>query len=173
MAQRKPFHPLSYSKGDLVRPNAFSVTFQESGLYLMCNKCTIVMPKSVAIPVPWMTGIMQLAGRQNGAFAFNVSFYAGVGGEYDSLKDLYTWRNKCLEHEKGIIGLPEQYKKEVSIIVHKTNFDEDSSPLYEFQCKGVWPTDIQDIPLDVGNDGIVELSANFAADVIFMSGFQS
>ena len=73
MAQRKPFHPLSYSKGDLVRPNAFSVTFQESGLYLMCNKCTIVMPKSVAIPVPWMTGIMQLAGRQNGAFAFNVS----------------------------------------------------------------------------------------------------
>lgn len=170
MAGREPFHPLSYVKGDLARPNLFTVTFEDEALRLLCNKITLQMPKSTAIPVPWMTGVMQLAGRMTNPFSFSVSFYAGTEGNYNTLKFLYEWRNKCINHTTGVLGLPAEYKKEVGIILHNTNYSGDGgSSLYNFECKGVWPIEIQDINLDVSSDSLLELQTTFAADIIHMA----
>lgn len=173
---RNLFHPHPY-KSDIVRPNMFEVILGQpegvspasmEGLYMLCNKFTLSLPKSTAIPVPWMSGTMQLAGRQAQPFSFSVSFLAGNpnGASWDTLTALQEWRNIAFDHQSGRIGLAKEYKVQSCIRIMDTTYE---TALYEYFAEGVWPVEIGDINLQVDADGILELSCTFAADKIYLN----
>lgn len=173
---RSLFFPMPY-KGDLVRPNTFEVIFGQppgistgamEGLYMLCNSFTLTLPKSNAIQVPWMSGIMQLAGRQAAPFNFSVSFLAGNpnGASWDTLTALQEWRNICFDHQTGRIGLAREYKVQACIRIMDTTYE---NALYEYFAEGVWPTEIGDMSLNVGSNDLLNLSCQFSADKIYLN----
>ena len=173
---RQLFSPFPY-RGDLVRGNTFEVIFGQpsgvttsamEGLYMLCNKFTLTLPKSHSINIPWMSGIMQLAGRQADAFNFSVSFLAGNpdGASWDTLTALQEWRNMCLDHQTGRIGLAREYKVQACIRIMNTTYE---TALYEYFAEGVWPISIGDISLQVDQNDVMNLECNFAADKIYLN----
>lgn len=173
---RQLFMPCPY-KGDLIRGNTFEVilgqpigisTSAMEGLYMLCNKFTLSLPKSHAIPVPWMSGIMQLAGRQESPFSFSVSFLAGNpnGASWDTLTALQEWRNLCFDHQTGRIGLAKEYKVQACIRIMDTTYE---TALYEYFAEGVWPQAISDLNLHVDNNDIMNLECTFSADKIYLN----
>jgi len=154
------------------------------GLSLYCDKFTLQLPKSNVIQVPWISGVTQLAGRNNQPFQITAEFYAGLGSKSidsigsnkntalgssyitdDCLRLLYAWRNLCFDARTGQIGLAPNYKKPATIFMYDPS---GVKVIYEFTVHGLWPSAINDIELDVSADDIVKLSVTMQADFVYM-----
>ena len=154
------------------------------GLSLYCSKFSLNLPKSNVIQVPWISGVTQLAGRNNQAFTINAEFYAGLGAKSvssntnmnqrlgsqyvndDVLRLLYAWRNLCFDARTGQIGLAPNYKKPATIFMYDPS---GVKIIYEFTVHGLWPSELANIDLDVSNDDIVKISATMQADFVYMA----
>ena len=153
------------------------------GLSLYCSKFSLNLPKSNVIQVPWISGVTQLAGRNNQAFTINAEFYAGLGSNSvgsedknqrlgstvvsdDVLRILYAWRNLCFDARSGQIGLAPNYKKPATIFMYDPS---GVKIIYEFTVQGLWPSELGNIELDVSSDDIVKISATMQADFVYMS----
>ena len=67
----------------------------------MCKNINIILPKTNAVAVPWISGIMQLAGRVSSQYTFNASFLVGTDNSYDTWRHLYNWRQEVFNHDTG------------------------------------------------------------------------
>lgn len=165
-----------------------STTFSSQaagGLSLYCSKFTLNLPKSHVIQVPWISGVTQLAGRNNQPFTIQAEFYAGLGAQSlgaigsgnkdqslgslsvtdDILRLLYAWRNLCFDARSGQIGLAPNYKKPATIFMYDPS---GVKIIYEFTVQGLWPSEISNIELDIQSDDIVRLSTTMQADYVYM-----
>lgn len=155
------------------------------GLSLYCSKFSLNLPKSNVIQVPWISGVTQLAGRNNQAFTINAEFYAGLGSKSigsiidgsistlgsnvvtdDVLRLLYAWRNLCFDARTGQIGLAPNYKKPATIFMYDPS---GVKIIYEFTVHGLWPSELANIELDVSSDDIVKISATMQADFVYLA----
>jgi len=174
MRNRNIYHPIDI-RSDFVRKNAFElIVAGQEPLHILCRTLTITLPATNNVAVPWISGIMQLAGRVNQQYTFTATFLDGVDNPYDTLQDLYRWRNLVFNHNTGRISLAHEYKKEATINVYDITADMDdtgSSLQYEFKLSGVWPTNIESITLSVEDDTVLEISAMFAADKLWINNF--
>ncbi len=174
MRNRNIYHPVNI-RSDFVRKNAFELIINgHDPLRILCKSITVVLPKTNAVQVPWIGGVMQLAGRVNQQYSFTATFLVGLDHQYDSWRNLYDWRNKVFNHDTGRIALAHEYKKEATINIYDVTADEDStgnSLQYMVKADGVWPTDVQDLTFSVEDDTVLEVSANFAADKIWIEKF--
>jgi len=186
------YHPVSVN-GDFIRRNAFELVVASGNatindnIRLMCKTFTLQLPKTNAVQVPWINGVMQVAGRIS-AFNFSASFLVGletgnntIKNSYDTLTSLYEWRNLVMGHDTGCIGLPSSYKKDADLFIHDvragcaSTFDSGAGSVnsdsvrYKFKIKGLWPTSIDDIQFDVEQDSVLEITAQFAADLVSRS----
>lgn len=166
-----------------------STTFSSQaagGLSMYCSKFTLNLPKSNIIQVPWISGVTQLAGRNKEAFTITAEFYAGLGAQSlgaigngnnqqslgslavtdDILRLLYAWRNLCFDARSGQIGLAPNYKKPATIFMYDPS---GVKIIYEFTVQGLWPSEINNIELDVSSDDIVKLSTTMQADFVYMA----
>ena len=174
MRDRNIYHPVDI-RSDFVRKNAFElIVVGQEPLHILCRTLTIPMPTTNNVPVPWISGIMQLAGRVSQQYTITASFLVGVDNSYDTILDLYRWRNLVFDHNTGRIALAHEYKKEATINVYDITADMDDSGnslQYEIKASGVWPTNIENITLSVEDDGVLEISSMFAADKIWINNF--
>ena len=168
---RNLYHPISI-QSDLVRKNMFELVIDagKNSLRLLCKNITLQHPKSNAVPVPWMGGVMQLAGRNSQQFTFNASFYVGTDNDSDTLADLYDWRNMVFNHVSGRISLANEYKRSATIIIYEVDGEKAR---YTYKVEGIWPTDIADINLSVEDDGPIEIQVQFAADRMYIESLQN
>lgn len=155
------------------------------GLSLYCNKFSLNLPKSNVIPVPWISGVTKLAGRNSDGFTINAEFYAGLGSKSinsisgtaensqlggmdvtdDVLRIMYAWRNLCFDARTGQIGLAPSYKKPATLFMYDPS---GVQVIYEFTVQGLWPSSIGEISLDVENNDIVKLAVTFEADFVYL-----
>lgn len=174
-----------YTGDGLVLSSTFT-SAAAGGLSLYCSKFSLNLPKSNVIQVPWISGVTQLAGRNNQAFTINAEFYAGLGAKSitaigstntkqklgsdyvtdDVLRLLYAWRNLCFDARSGQIGLAPNYKKPATIFMYDPS---GVKIIYEFAVQGLWPSEIANIELDVSSDDIVKISCTMAADFVYMN----
>ena len=166
---RSMYHPVAIG-ADFIRKNIFDLLVTGSGndfnsINLLCRTITITLPTSNSVQVPWIGGIMQVAGRLSNAFTFNAQFYVGHDMNYDALRSLYAWRNLVWNHDTGALQLASNYKRTGNITVYDLT---GTIVQYQIECNGMWPTNIQDINMDVADDGVLEVSAQFAADKIWI-----
>jgi len=168
---RNLYHPISI-QSDLVRKNMFELIIdsEKDSLRLLCKNITLQHPKSNAVPVPWMGGVMQLAGRNSQQFTFNASFYVGTDNDSDTLADLYAWRNMVFDHISGRISLANEYKRSATIIIYEVDGEKAR---YTYKVEGIWPTDIADINLSVEDDAPIEIQIQFAADRMYIESLQN
>jgi len=168
---RNLYHPISI-QSDLVRKNMFELIIdsEKDSLRLLCKNITLQHPKSNAVPVPWMGGVMQLAGRNSQQFTFNASFYVGTDNDSDTLADLYAWRNMVFDHISGRISLANEYKRSATIIIYEVDGDKAR---YTYKVEGLWPTDIADITFSVEDDTPLEIQIQFAADKMYIESLQN
>lgn len=187
-SDRIRFFPVEVG-ADLVRGNVFEVIFnntttmtgdQATCLRCMCKTFQVTLPQNNAVQVNWMTGISQYAGRQTNPYQLTATFYVGIRKnttdgtivkDIDSFQALYNWRNDVLNHaygagavDPGKIHGAWDYKKDCSIKIYDITGD---TLLYHYHAIGLWPTQIQDITLNVEQDTPLELSCTFAADVMY------
>jgi len=177
MRDRNIYHPVNI-RSDFVRKNAFEVIFGGSydPLRILCKTVTVTLPKTNAVQVPWISGIMQLAGRISSPYTFQATFLVGRDNKYDTLKELYRWRNDVFNHTTGRIALAHEYKKEATIYVYDVTADADennSSIQYTVYGDGVWPIEIPDLTFDVSDDTVLEVQASFAADKLEIVKFSN
>jgi len=158
-------NPLA-TTSDVMRYNTYKVTAGgapgASDLTMLCNKCTVKLPESTAIELPWIGGMTNFGGRQSGAITFNCSFVVGVQ-EGDTLTALYNWRNLVFKHENGQIGMAASYKKMMTIMCYDPSMQ---TVKFQWELTGVFPVSISDIPLDVSTDGPMIIDVTFRADRI-------
>jgi len=168
---RNLYHPISI-QSDLVRKNMFELIIdsEKDSLRLLCKNITLQHPKSNSVPVPWMGGVMQLAGRNSQQFTFNASFYVGTDNDSDTLADLYAWRNMVFDHISGRISLANEYKRSATIIIYEVDGDKAR---YTYKVEGLWPTDIADITFSVEDDTPLEIQIQFAADKMYIESLQN
>ena len=168
---RNLYHPISI-QSDLVRKNMFELIIdaEKDSLRLLCKNITLQHPKSNSVQVPWMGGVMQLAGRNSQAFTFNASFYVGTDNDSDTLADLYAWRNMVFDHISGRISLANEYKRSATIIIYEVDGDKAR---YTYKVEGLWPTDIADITFSVEDDAPIEIQIQFAADKMYIERAQN
>ena len=168
---RNLYHPISI-QSDLVRKNMFELIIdsEKDSLRLLCKNITLQHPKSNSVQVPWMGGVMQLAGRNSQAFTFNASFYVGTDNDSDTLADLYAWRNMVFDHISGRISLANEYKRSATIIIYEVDGDKAR---YTYKVEGLWPTDIADITFSVEDDTPLEIQIQFAADKMYIESLQN
>jgi hypothetical protein len=175
------YHPVNIG-ADFIRKNVFDLiitsgsgTTSFDSIQALCKNIVITLPNTNSVQVPWIGGIMQVAGRLSQAFTFTATFLVGQNTEsnssnYNTLKALYDWRNMVFDHDTGAIRLANNYKRTGNIHV----WDVTGENLqYDIQCEGMWPTNIPDITLEVSDDSVLEVSTQFAADKIFINGFGS
>jgi len=164
------YHPLPIG-ADFVRKNAFELIIDEptgNPLSILCKNITMPLPKTNTVDVPWISGVMRLAGRMNQPFSLTAQFLVGRKGvnnisNLDSLEKLYEWRNLVFDHNSGRISLAHTYKKQATVLV----YDITSEALvYRYEISGMWPSDIQDVNYNVIEDTVLEISGTFAADKI-------
>jgi hypothetical protein len=171
MRDRSIYFPTDI-RNDFVRKNAFEIIIAgQDPLYILCRSLTFSLPTTNQVTVPWISGVMQLAGRTN-QLTFNATFLVGVDNSYDTLTSLYNWRNLVFDHNTGRIALAHEYKKDATINIYDITADADntgSSLQYTFKAEGIWPTNIQDLTFTVDDDGVLEVAAQFAADRIYMT----
>lgn len=176
MRNRNVYHPINIL-GDFVRKNAFELIIESyDPLRILCKSMTIVLPKTNAVQVPWIGGIMQLAGRVSTQYSFTATFLVGLDSQYDCWQSLYNWRTKVFDHDTGRIALANEYKKEATINIYDVTADSDNSGSalqYMVKAKGVWPTDVQDLTFAVEDDAVLEVTATFAADKIWIEKFSA
>jgi hypothetical protein len=174
MRNRNIYHPIDI-RSDFVRKNAFELIIAgQDELRILCKSITVVLPKTNSVQVPWIGGVMQLAGRVNSQYSFTASFLVGTDRQYDSWRALYDWRTKVFNHDTGRIALAHEYKKEATINIYDVTADADdtgNSLQYMVKADGVWPTDVQDLTFSVEDDAVLEVSATFAADKIWIEKF--
>lgn len=174
MRNRNVYHPIDI-RSDFVRKNAFELIIAgQDPLHILCRTLTPIFPTSNNVPVPWVSGVMQLAGRVNQQYTITATFLVGIDNSYDTLRDLYRWRNLAFNHNTGRIGLAHEYKKEATINVYDITADIDetgASLQYVYKADGVWPTNIENITFSVEDDTPLEISAVFAADKIWIDNF--
>lgn len=168
------YHPLS-TISDLVRKNMFELIIGSGHdpLRILCKTITLQHPKSNAVQVPWMGGVMQLAGRISSGFTFNASFLVGTDNSTDTLKELYQWREQAFDHITGRISLANVYKESAEVIIYDVTGGEPgkgdtTGAKYIYKIEGLWPTEITDISFGVDQDDVLEIQAAFAADKIYM-----
>ena len=168
---RNLYHPISI-QSDLVRKNMFELIIdaEKDSLRLLCKNITLQHPKSNAVPVPWMGGVMQLAGRNSQQFTFNASFYVGTDNDSDTLADLYAWRNMVFDHISGRISLANKYKRSATITIYEVDAEKAR---YTYKVEGLWPTDIADITFSVEDDAPIEIQIQFAADKMYIESLQN
>ena len=168
---RNLYHPISI-QSDLVRKNMFELIIdaEKDSLRLLCKNITLQHPKSNAVPVPWMGGVMQLAGRNSQQFTFNASFYVGTDNDSDTLADLYAWRNMVFDHISGRISLANEYKRSATIIIYEVDGDKAR---YTYKVEGLWPIEISDITFAVEDDTPIEIQIQFAADKMYIESLQN
>lgn len=162
---RNMYHPVAIG-ADFVRKNVFELIVPDTSMNainLLCRTITITLPNTNAVQVPWIGGIMQVAGKLSQAFSFNASFLVGLDDQYDAFKALYTWRQLVFNHDTGQIQLASSYKRTGTILVYDVTGD---TLKYQIDCEGMWPTNVPDISLEVSDDGVLEVSSQFAADKI-------
>lgn len=170
MRDRNLYHPIPIG-GDLVRKNVFEFIIRaKDTLRIMCKTLTIVLPKTNAVAVPWIGGVMQLAGRASQQYTFNATFLVGIENQFDTWKHLYNWREEVFNHQSGRIALASEYKHYGDIFIYDVTGD-DAGIRYGIKMLGVWPTDVQDITLAVEDDTPLEVSATFACDKIHIEKF--
>jgi hypothetical protein len=170
---------------DMMRLNAFELVIGNGSDYdnlrVMCDSLTVQQPQTQVVAVNWMGGVYQLAGRAQ-QYTFNATFYVGVNSEntYDTLHEMYNWRNRVFNHETGKIALAQNYKEDATIYVYDVtaggwNDNYETGPIanarYVYQVEGMWPTQIQDLTLDVSSTDVMKLQVQFAADKLFISKF--
>lgn len=176
MRNRNIYHPVDI-RADFVRKNAFEIIITDQNpLLLLCKTLTITLPATNAVQVPWISGVMQLAGRSSTAYTFTGTFLAGREKQHDCLENLYAWRNQVFNHDSGRIALAHEYKKETTINIYDVTGDlkDDGTSLqYVISLDGVWPTNIDTINLSVEDDTVLEVSATFAADKIWVKEFKN
>lgn len=166
---RSMYHPVAIG-ADFVRRNIFDLLVTGSGtdfnsINLLCRSINIVFPTSNNVQVPWIGGIMQVAGRLANAFSFTANFYVGHELNYDAIRSLYAWRNLVWNHDTGALQLASNYKRTGNISV----YDLTGEILqYQIECNGMWPSNISDINLDVSDDSVLEASVTFQADKIWV-----
>ena len=181
---RMLYYPVD-TNTDMMRVNAFEIVIGNGtdydNLRIMCNTLTVVQPTTNPVQINWMGGVYQLAGRAN-AYTFNATFYVGVNSDntYDTLRELYAWRNRVFNHRTGKIALAENYKEDAKIYVYDVtgggwNDNETTGPLtnarYVYAVSGMWPTNITDLNLDVSSEAAMQLGTSFAADKLYIEQF--
>lgn len=171
LRERNFYHPISM-QSDLVRRNMFELIIdsRNDSLRILCKSLTLQHPKSNNVPVPWMGGIMQLAGRSTSQFMLNATFLVGTDNESDTLEELYKWRNDAFNHVTGKISLANKYKKDATVIIYDVT-GENSGKKYTYKVKGLWPTDISDLTFSVEEDAPLEIITQFAADMVYIEEF--
>jgi len=167
------YHPVPI-KADFIRKNAFELIveggFVNNPMSIFCKNITMTLPKTNTVDIPWIGGIMRVAGRTSQPYSINTSFIVAKKGtensvSRDTLQELYEWRNKVFDHDTGQIQLADNYKKTANLLIYDVTTEE---LVYDFQVEGIWPSDIQDITFAVEDDAVLEISAVFAADKIQM-----
>jgi len=143
---------------------------EKNSLRLLCKNITLQHPKSNSVPVPWMGGVMQLAGRNSQQFTFNASFYVGTDNDSDTLADLYAWRNMVFDHVSGRISLANVYKRSATITIYEVDGEKAR---YTYKVEGLWPIEISDITFAVEDDGPIEIQVQFAADRMYIESLQN
>ena len=143
---------------------------EKDSLRLLCKNITLQHPKSNAVPVPWMGGVMQLAGRNSQQFTFNASFYVGTDNDSDTLADLYAWRYMGFDHITGRISLANEYKRSATIIIYEVDGEKAR---YTYKVEGLWPLEISDITFAVEDDAPIEIQIQFAADKMYIESLQN
>ena len=168
---RNLYHPIS-TQSDLIRKNMFELVIdaEKDSLRLLCKNITLQHPKSNSVQVPWMGGVMQLAGRNSQAFTFNASFYVGTDNDSDTLADLYDWRNMVFNHVSGRISLANEYKRSATITIYE---EKEEKARYTYKVEGLWPIEISDITFAVEDDGPIEIQVQFAADRMYIESLQN
>lgn len=166
---RSMYHPVAIG-ADFIRKNIFDLLVTGSGtdfnsINLLCRSITMTLPTSNSVQVPWIGGIMQVAGRLAQAFTFNAQFYVGHDMNYDALRSLYAWRNLVWDHDTGALQLASNYKRTGNITVYDLTGEIVQ---YQIECNGMWPVSIPDVTLDVADDGVLEVSVQFAADKVWI-----
>jgi len=169
--ERNLYHPISI-QSDLVRKNMFELIIDSGhdSLRLLCKNITLQQPKSNAVQVPWMGGVMQLAGRNSQAFTFNASFYVGTDNDSDTMVDLYDWRNQVFGHVSGKISLANKYKRSATIVIYEVDGDKAR---YTYKVEGLWPIEISDATFAVEDDGPLEIQIQFAADKMYIESLEN
>jgi len=175
--ERTLYHPLPIG-ADFIRKNVFELIIgglAGDPLSIFCNKTNIVLPKTATVDVPWISGIMRVAGRISSGYELNVSFIVGQKGaknsvSQDALQRLYSWRNDVFDHDTGKINLASNYKKEANLLIYDVTSEQ---LVYDFKIEGLWPHSIQDMQFAVEDAGVLELQAVFAADKIQMENVSS
>lgn len=168
MKARNIYHPVAIG-ADFVRKNKFELIVTGAGINLdsislLCKNVTLTLPNTNAVPIPWIGGVMQVAGRVSQAFSFTAGFYVGQDMDYDAFRTVYDWRNIVFNHETGETSLANAYKQTGNLLI----YDMASELKYNIQIDGMWPVNIPDINFAVEDDGILDLSVQFAADRIWM-----
>lgn len=170
---RTMYHPVPIGE-DFVRKNAFELIIGGSSSYsqlrIMCKSVNVTLPASNAVAVPWVSGIMQVAGRISTAYTFTATFITGVDSTYDAYQSLYNWRQLVFNHESGRIGLASEYKQESTLNVYDVTGD-DAGLQYVFKYYGVWPTNMDTVTFSVDDDTPLEVSVSFAADKLQILSF--
>jgi hypothetical protein len=164
---RSFYHPVTIG-ADFIRKNVFDLVVpgtEVESIELLCKTITLTMPNTNAVQVPWIGGIMQVAGRLSQAFSFTAGFLVGEATNRDALTSIYKWRNQVFNHNTGAINLADNYKRTGHIVVYDVTGEKEQ---YKIECDGMWPVNIPDITLEVSDDGVLEVSAQFAADKIWI-----
>jgi|ADurb_Total_1113_FD_contig_81_450518_length_2322_multi_3_in_0_out_0_2 hypothetical protein len=165
---RERYHPIPIG-ADLLRPNNFEfVVSGHKPIQLMCKSAQFITPVTNAVPVPWASGIMSLAGRITSAYTFTITCIVGLESQYNAWEDLYNWRQKVFDHESGRIALASEYKLEASLLVYDITAENKK---VELQMKGVWPSQVENVTFAVDQDGPVEVTATFYADLVKINAF--
>lgn len=168
MRARNIYHPVAVG-ADFVRKNKFELIVTGAGIdldsvALMCKNVTLTLPNTNAVQIPWIGGVMQVAGRVNQAFSFTAGFYVGQDSSSDAFNTIYAWRNIVFNHETGETSLARNYKQTANLLV----YDVASELKYNIQIDGMWPVNIPDINFAVEDDNVLDISVQFAADRIWV-----
>jgi hypothetical protein len=158
-------NPLA-TTSDVMRLNTYRIVVSgvdgSQDINMLCNKCTLTLPKSTPVELQWIGGQTNFGGRQQGAIELQLSFIVGVQ-EGDTLTALYNWRNLVFKHENGQIGLAADYKKMMNITCYDPSMQTER---FKWDLTGVFPLSISDLPLDVSQDGPMIIDCQFRADKI-------
>lgn len=165
---RNMYHPVSIG-ADFVRKNVFELIISSGNMALnstavLCKSLNVKLPTSNSVQIPWIGGVMQVAGRFTDAFSFEAGFLVGHDYNYDAFRTLYEWRNNVENHETGQLSLAHAYKATGNVRIYAV----DGTLKYNIQIDGMWPTNIPNIDLSVEADGVLDLSVTFAADRIWV-----